>query len=74
VTFKPEHLDPKTYTKDRNQEIAHDNNRILQGLLKDVPHDNKDHKVELRVRWEGYTVIIKNKGLKVDGEDIGETR
>lgn len=73
-SVKPERLNPRTYTQERNEEIALDNNKIIQGFLKDVPHDQKWHKVELQVRWEGFHVIIKNKGLKVDGEDIGETR
>jgi hypothetical protein len=73
MTFKPEHLDPKTYTKDRNEEIARDNNRILQELLKDVPQDQKDHIVTIKVRWEGFHVILRNKGLKIDGEDVGES-
>lgn len=41
---------------------AVENNKILQELLKDVPHDNKRHHVEMTVKWEGYHVIIMNKG------------
>lgn len=49
-------------TGERNLEIAVDNNKILQELLKDVPQDLKDHTITMRVRWEGYHVIIMNKG------------
>lgn len=52
--------------------IPERNLEILDQLLKDVPHDGEDHVVEIRVRWEGYHVILRNKGLKIDGEDVGE--
>lgn len=49
-------------TRERNLEIAVENNKILQELLKDVPRDLKDHTITITVRWEGYHVIIMNKG------------
>lgn len=60
-------------TEERNHEIALDNNKIIQKLLQDVPHDKKPHQVEMRVKWNGVHLVILNQGLKVDGEDIGDT-
>jgi hypothetical protein len=50
-------------TLERNQEV-------LQQVLEDVPRDGKDHTVEMQVRWEGYGIILRSKGLKVDGENV----
>ncbi len=60
-------------TEERNTEIARDNQEILNELLRDVPHDNKAHTIQLQVKWDGYHIILKNKGLKIDGEDVGES-
>ncbi len=50
--------------RERNQEI-------LNTVLEDVPEDGKWHHVEMMVRWEGYHVVIRDNGLKVDGESVG---
>jgi hypothetical protein len=47
------------------------NQEVIEQVLEDVPHDGLDHTVEMRVRREGYGLIIRNRGLKVDGESVG---
>jgi hypothetical protein len=50
--------------------IMERNQEILNTLREYIPHDGKDHVVELRVHREGYGLILRERGLKVDGEPV----
>lgn len=50
--------------------IIERNQEIIELMLEDVPHDRKDHTVEMVVRREGYGLILRERGLKVDGENV----
>lgn len=46
------------------------NQKLWNKVLKDIPHDNKDHIVKIPVRWEGFHVILKDSKLEIDGEMV----
>lgn len=50
--------------------IMENNQEIINQLREYIPHDGKDHTVEMVVRREGYGIILRERGLKVDGENV----